>query len=143
MWFIFVFRWLVSHLGFVIITERERESLRELAVCSCCQVIVCVSSLWCHGLVCGLYIQNTPAFYLWCVFLSHSLYNYKYLELTLKAPITTNVISFSHLLKCLRNLFDKQCRPRPEQSYLDPRCLLLYLNLSVMLGNYLQQTSLV
>ena len=29
-----------------------------------------------------------------------------------------------------------------EQSDLDPRCLLLYLNSSVMLSNYLQQTTL-
>ena len=29
-----------------------------------------------------------------------------------------------------------------EQSVLDPRCLLLFLNSPVMLGNYLQQTTL-
>ena len=29
--------------------------------------------------------------------------------------------------------------PDPEQSDLGPSCLLLYLYLSVMLGNYLQQ----
>ena len=28
-----------------------------------------------------------------------------------------------------------------DQSVLDPRCLLLYLNSTVVLGNYLQQTT--
>ena len=43
-------------------------------------------------------------------------------NLALKAPITTKVICFCHLLKCLRSLYGKQ-----EQSVLGPRCLLLYL----------------
>ena len=52
-------------------------------------------------------------------------------KLTLNAPITTKVVCFSRLLKCLRGLFGKQCGPRSdcsyEQSVLDPRCLPLYL----------------
>ena len=98
--------------------EREGERNRELKMCSCYHVIVCVSSLWCHGLVCGLCIQNTQAFNIWVLFFLGTLY----LELTLKAPFTTKVVSFIHLLICLRSLFDKQCRL--EQSYLGPRCLL-------------------
>ena len=31
--------------------------------------------------------------------------------LTLKVPIATKVVCFSHLLKCLRSLYGKQCRP--------------------------------
>ena len=31
--------------------------------------------------------------------------------------------------------------PDQEQSVLGPRCLRLYFNLSVLLGNYLQQTT--
>ena len=32
--------------------------------------------------------------------------------LTLNAPITTKVVCFSRLLKCLRSLYGKQCGPR-------------------------------
>ena len=32
-------------------------------------------------------------------------------------PITTKVICFSHLLKCLRSLYGKQCGPRSDCSY--------------------------
>ena len=38
-------------------------------------------------------------------------------EFTLNAPITTKVVCFSRLLKCLRSLFDKQCGPRSDCSY--------------------------
>ena len=38
-------------------------------------------------------------------------------ELTLKAPITTKVVCFSRLLKCLRSLYEKQCGPRSDCSY--------------------------
>ena len=38
-------------------------------------------------------------------------------NLTLNAPITTKVVCFSRLLKCLRNLYGKQCGPRPDCSY--------------------------
>ena len=37
--------------------------------------------------------------------------------LTLNAPIATKVICFSRLLKCLRSLYGKQCRPRSDCSY--------------------------
>ena len=37
--------------------------------------------------------------------------------LTLNAPITTKVVCFSRLLKCLRSLHGKQCVPRSDCSY--------------------------
>ena len=37
--------------------------------------------------------------------------------LTLNAPITTKVVCFSRLLKYLRSLYGKQCRPRTDCSY--------------------------
>ena len=37
--------------------------------------------------------------------------------LILKTPIATKVVCFSRLLKCLRNLFGKQCGPRSDCSY--------------------------
>ena len=37
--------------------------------------------------------------------------------LTLNAPITTKVVCFSRLLKCLRSLYGKQCGPRSDCSY--------------------------
>ena len=51
-------------------------------------------------------------------------------SLTLNPPIATKVVCFSHLLKWLRSLYDKQCGPRSEeQSVLQgPRCFLLYLS---------------
>ena len=65
--------------------------------------------------------------------------------LTLNAPIATKIICFSCLLKCLRNLYGKQCGPRSDCSY---RSSLFWstlfasiFNSSVMLGNYLQQTT--
>ena len=64
--------------------------------------------------------------------------------LTLNAPIATKVICFSCLLKCLRSLYGKQCGPRSDCSYRSSLFWVLYasiLNLSVMLGNYLQQTT--
>ena len=51
--------------------------------------------------------------------------------LTLNAPIATKVVFFSRLLKCFRSLFGKQYGPRSDCSYRS----------SVMLGNYLQQTT--
>ena len=65
--------------------------------------------------------------------------------LTLNAPITTKLVCFFRLLKCLRSLYGKQCGPRSDCSY---RSSLFWsmlfaslLNSSVMLGNYLQQTT--
>ena len=48
------------------------------------------------------------------VFLKPCLVN---LILTLKAPIAIKVVCFSRLLKCLRNLYGKQCGPRSDCSY--------------------------
>ena len=65
--------------------------------------------------------------------------------LTLKAPIATKVVCFSRLLKCLRSLYGKQCGPRSDCSYRSSlfwvHAVASILNLSVMLGNYLQQTT--
>ena len=57
--------------------------------------------------------------------------------LTLNAAIASKVVCVSRLLKGLRILYGKQCGPRSD-------CSMLFasiLNLSVMLGNYLQQTT--
>ena len=37
--------------------------------------------------------------------------------LTLNLPIATKVVCFFRLLKCLRRLYGKQCRPRSDCSY--------------------------
>ena len=65
-------------------------------------------------------------------------------KFTLNAPIATKVFCFSRLLKCLRSLYGKQCGPRSECSYrssLFSGSMLFasILNLSVILGHYLQQ----
>ena len=67
------------------------------------------------------------------------------LILTLKAPITTKVVCFSRLLNCLRSLYGKQYGPRSDCS-IGAVCsgstlFASILNLSVMLGIYLQQTT--
>ena len=54
---------------------------------------------------------------------------------TLNALITTKVVCFSRPLKCLRSLYGIQCGPRADCSFASIR------NSSVMLGNYLQQTT--
>ena len=38
-------------------------------------------------------------------------------RLTLNAPITTTVVCFSRLLKCLRSHYGKQCGPRSDFTY--------------------------
>ena len=58
--------------------------------------------------------------------------------LTLNAPIATKVVCFCRLLKCLRSLYGKQCGPRSDCSYMLFASLLYS---SVMLGNYLRQTT--
>ena len=67
------------------------------------------------------------------------------LMLTLKAPITTKVVCFSRLLKCLRSLYGKQLDPdqtAPIGAVCSGSTLIdSILNSSVMLGNYLQQTT--
>ena len=59
--------------------------------------------------------------------------------LALNAPSTTKVVCFSSLLKCLRSLYGKQCGPRSDCSYSGSMLFASILNLSVILGNYLQQ----
>ena len=60
--------------------------------------------------------------------------------LTLNAPIATKVVCFSRLLKCLRSLYGKRCGPRSDCSS-GSTLFACILNLSVMLGSYLQQTT--
>ena len=62
-------------------------------------------------------------------------------RLTLNAPIATKDVWFSRLLKCLRSLYGKQCGPRSDCSYSGSTLFASILNSSVMLGNYLQQTT--
>ena len=59
--------------------------------------------------------------------------------LTLYAPIATKVVCYSRLLKCLRSLFGKQCGPRSDCS--GSTLFASILNSSVLLDNYLQQTT--
>ena len=65
------------------------------------------------------------------------------MSLTLNAPIATKVVCFSRLLKFLRGLYSKQCGPKltaPIGAVCSGSTLFAsILNLSVMLGNYLQQ----
>ena len=42
----------------------------------------------------------------------------KIMNLTLKAPITTKVVCFPRLLKCLRSLYEKQFGPRSDCYYM-------------------------
>ena len=66
----------------------------------------------------------------------------KYRVLTINAPIPTKVVCFSRLLKCLRSLYGKRCAPRTDCSVCSGSTLFAsLLNSSVMLGNYLQQTT--
>ena len=54
------------------------------------------------------------------VFKTASLYFFIILfcfVLTLNLPIATKDVCFSHLLKCLRRLYGKQCGPRSDCSY--------------------------
>ena len=65
-------------------------------------------------------------------------------KLTLNAPIATKGVCFSRLLKCLRSLYGKLCGPRSDCSYAVCSGSTLFasiLNSSVMIGNYLQQTT--
>ena len=65
--------------------------------------------------------------------------------LTLNAPIATKVVCFSCLLKCLRSLYGKQSDPdqtAPIGAVCSGSTLFAsILNISVKLGNYLQQTT--
>ena len=61
--------------------------------------------------------------------------------LTRNAPIATKVVCFSRLLKCFRGLNCKQCGPRSGAVCFGSTLFASTLNSSVMLGNYLQQTT--
>ena len=61
--------------------------------------------------------------------------------LTLNAPIAIKVVCFSHLLKYLRSLNCKQCGSRSGAVCSGSTLIASRLNSSVMLGNYLQQTT--
>ena len=61
--------------------------------------------------------------------------------LTLNAPIATKAVCFSRLLNCIRSLYGKQCGPRSDCSCSGSTMFASILNLSAMLGNYLQQTT--
>ena len=65
--------------------------------------------------------------------------------LTLNAPITTKVVCFSRLLKCLKSIYGKHVDPdqtAPIGAVCSGSTLFAsILNCSVMLGNYLQQTT--
>ena len=71
----------------------------------------------------------------------NSLFFHPDLNLTLNAPIATKVVCLSRLLKYLRNLYGKQCGPRSDCSCSGYTLFTSILNSSVMLGNYLQQTT--
>ena len=65
----------------------------------------------------------------------------KYQEiLSLMSKSQQKLSAFSRLLKCLRSLYGKQCGPRTDCSYRSTLFAFI-LNLSVMLGNYFQQTT--
>ena len=63
----------------------------------------------------------------------------------LNTPIATKVVCISRLLKCLKSLYGKQCGPRSDCSYRSSlfwvHAVCFYTSFSVMLGNYLQQTT--
>ena len=62
--------------------------------------------------------------------------------LTLNAPIATKVVCFSRLLKCLRPLYDKAVWTQIRLLLCSRSTLFTsILNLSVMLGSYLQQAT--
>ena len=69
----------------------------------------------------------------------------KYNALTFNAPISTKVVCFSRLLKCLRSFYGKRVDPdqtAPIGAVCSGSTLFAsILNSSVMLGNYLQQTT--
>ena len=61
---------------------------------------------------CCFLSQTSPFLWICCLLLGHLLS-----ILALNAPITTKVVCFSRLLKCLRSLYGKQCVPRSDCSY--------------------------
>ena len=71
--------------------------------------------------------------------------SYLFLCKTLNVPITTKVVCFSRLLKCLRSLYGKSVDPdqtAPIGAVCSGSTLFAsILNSSEMVGNYLQQTT--
>ena len=61
------------------------------------------------------------------------------MRLTLNAPIATKIVCFSRLLNCFRSLYGEQCGPRSDCS--GSTLFASILNSSVLVGNYLQQTT--
>ena len=88
----------------------------------------------CPPVVPILFYSNSSNF-----LISHAIFDLvcsRLSSLTLTAPISSNVFCFSRLLKCLRSLYGKQCGPRSGSTLFSS-----ILNLSVMLGDYLQGTT--
>ena len=108
--------------------------------------IIALSHLAHHASINGR-ILNT------CVYTD--LMDWPKFTLTPKAPIATKVVCFSRILECLRRLYGKQCGPRPDcfhrssLIWVHPVCFYAkfvsnvrqLFAASVMLGNYLQQTT--
>ena len=69
-------------------------------------------------------------------FFSKNVHSYR--VCSFNATIGKKVVCFSRLLKCLRSLYGKQCGPRSDSG---STLFVSILNSSVMLGNYLQQTT--
>ena len=61
--------------------------------------------------------------------------------LTLKAPIATKVVCLSRLFKCLRSIYGRKCGPRPGAVFSESTLFASILDSSVMLGNYVKQTT--
>ena len=85
-----------------------------------------------------LFIRN-------CIHKHVLLMNIPILPLTLNVPITTKVVCYSRLLKCLRSLYGYSVDPE-QTAPIGAVCsgsklLASILNLSAVLGNYLQQTT--
>ena len=109
-------RWLIVPIGSGCPCEKENNCYLNLSVIS----------------------TNTGKTLTWhtCILSGLSSFSKVLKQLTLNAQIATKVVCFSHMLKCLRSLYGKQCGPRSDCSY----TLFPFIpNWSVMLGNYLQQ----
>ena len=61
-------------------------------------------------------LPEMPTILIFCITI-WNVKNWQITILTLNAPIATKVVCFSHLLKCLRSLYGKQCGPRSDCSY--------------------------
>ena len=67
---------------------------------------------------CGAFIFIVKCIYIFCIVIKGNFWITITVKqvFTLNAPITTKIVCFSRLLKCLRSLYDKQCRPRSDCS---------------------------